>query len=145
MLMLQIHFHRRPHSSRIALQCRSPPTHHPLRMITPIYPAVLYHSFPSSSNPNDLNSLRFFQWNSGSLSSQRRAELCFFLSSNQYDLVLLQEINLSRSRIFKVSGYSVFPDDRILTHQGLVTGENQNGGDVLTVVNSDLSYQGLPL
>jgi len=83
-----------------------------------------------------MDSLRILQWNSGrGLSSSRRAELCSFLSSNRYDLVLLQETNLSSSRNFKVPGYSVLLADRTLTHRGPFIDGNQNGWGVLTLIN----------
>jgi len=37
-----------------------------------------------------MNSLCILQWNSGGLSSYHSAELCYFLSSNWYDLMLLE-------------------------------------------------------
>jgi len=84
---------------------------------------------PSSPSPNHLNSLCIVQCNSGGLSSSRRVELCSFLSSNRYNFLLLQEINLSSSTNFKVPGYSVFRADHTLTCRGPATAGNQNGGE----------------
>jgi len=67
-----------------------------------------------------------------------------FLSTNRYDLVLLQETNLSRSRNFNVSGYFVFRADRTLTRRGPATAGTQNGRGVLILINSDLSFQMAP-
>jgi len=53
----------------------------------------------------------------------------------------LQETNLSSSRNFQVPGYSVFRADRTLTRWGPTTAGNQNGEEVLTLINSDLSFQ----
>jgi len=72
----------------------------------------------SPPSPNHPNSLRNLQWNSSGLSSSRRSELCSFLSSNRYDLALLQETSLSSFRNFKVPGYSVFRAYRTLTRRG---------------------------
>jgi len=99
----------------------------------------------SPPSPNQPNSLRILQWNSGGLSSSCHAKLCSFLSSNRYDLVLLQETNLSSFRYFKVPGYSVFRADHTLTRRGTATAGNQNGGGVLTLINSNLSFQMVPL
>jgi len=57
-----------------------------------------------------------------------------------------QETNLSSSRDFKVPGYSVFRADCTLTHRSPTTTGNQNsdGGGVLTLINSDLSFQIVP-
>ena len=46
-------------------------------------------------NPRHSHNLRILQWNAGSLSSSRRAELIAFLSGNQYDLIFLQQTHLS--------------------------------------------------
>jgi len=73
-----------------------------------------------------------------------RAELCSFLSSNRYDLLLLQEIILSSSRYFKVPGYSVFRTNRTLTRRDPAIPGDQNGGGVLTLINSDFSFQMVP-
>jgi len=106
-------------------------------------PPPLATTNPTLDKPssNHLKSLRILQWNSGGLSSSRRAALCSFLSTNRYDLVLLQETNLSGSRNFKVPGYSVFRADRTLTRRGPATARNQNGAGVFTRISSDLSFQ----
>jgi len=69
----------------------------------------------------------------------------FLFSSNRYDLVLLQETNLSSCRNYKILGYSVFLADRTLTRRSPATSGNQNGGGILTLINSDLSFQMVPL
>jgi len=95
----------------------------------------------SPPSPNHPNFVCILQWNSGGLSSFLRAELCPFLSSSRKNLVLLQETNLSSSRNFKVPGHSVFRADRTLTRRGPATAGNQNGGGVLTLINSYPSFQ----
>jgi len=104
-LLLQIHFLGRPHSCRITLSLHKPSHLSPPSLITSTLPSDLYYSPP---NPNQLNSFRLLWWNSRGVSSSRCAELCSFISSSRYDLVLLQKTNLSSSRNFKVPGCSVF-------------------------------------
>jgi len=100
---------------------------------------------PSPPSLNHLNFLCILQWNSCGLSSTHCAELCSFLSSNHYNLVLLQETNLFSSRNFKVTGYSVYRADCALIHRCAANTGNRNDGGVLTLINSDLFLQMVPL
>jgi len=59
--------------------------------------------------------------------------------------MLFQETNLFMSRNFKVPSYSVFRADRTLTRRGPATAGNQNCGGVLTLINSDLFFQMVPV
>jgi len=52
-----------------------------------------------------------------------------------------KEINLFSSRNFEVPGYFVFQADCTLTCRGPAIAGNQNNGGVLTLINSDLSFQ----
>ena len=87
----------------------------------PSHPPLLNSYSPSSSlylsqpihnspphpqrNPRLSHNLRILQWNAGSLSSSRRAELIAFLSGNLYDLIFLQETHLSSTKKFQIPGY----------------------------------------
>ena len=76
--------------------------------------------------------LRILQWNVGSLSPSRRAELIAFLSNNQYDLILLQGIHLSATKKFQIPEFA---------RQGPVSsGAHNTGGGVLTLIHSDLAF-----
>ena len=83
--------------------------------------------------------LRILQCNPGGLSPSRR-ELIAFLSSNQYDLILLQETHLSATKKFQIPGYSTLHTDRTFGRQGLVSSGTHNTGGVLTLIHSDLAF-----
>ena len=71
----------------------------------------------------------------------RRAELIAFLSNNQCDLILLQEIHLSATKKFQIPGYSTLRTDRTFGRQGPVSsGAHNTGGGVLTLIHSDLAF-----
>ena len=85
--------------------------------------------------------LRILQWNAGSLSPSRRAELIVFLSGNQYDLIFLQETHLLATKKFQIPGYSTLHTDRTFGRQGPVSSATHNtGGGVLTLIHSDLAF-----
>jgi len=127
--MLHIHYHHT--CPWLPLQCISSPAHHiPASPHQPIT-SVLYHSHPFSPNLSHLIFSRFLQWNLGGISTSQRAELLSFLSSKRYDIVLLQETNLSSSWSFKVPGFSSL--ELMDLHQpGLALVGNQNGGLVFS-------------
>jgi len=98
---------------------------------------------PSPPNPNHLNPTAFPSGIQGRLFHLIR--LNSVLSSNRYNPVLIQETTLSNSTNFKVPDYSVFRADRALTHRGSsTTVGNQNDEGVLTLINSDHSFQAVP-
>ena len=85
--------------------------------------------------------LRLLQWNAGGLSLSCRAELMAFLSDNQYGLMFLQETHLSTTKKFQTPGYSTLRTDRTFGRQGPVfSGTHNTGGDVLTLIHSDLAF-----
>ena len=87
------------------------------------------------------HNLRILQWNAGSLSPSRRAELITFLSCNQYDLIFLQETHLSATKKFQIPGYYTLRTDRTFGRQGPVSsGTHNTGGSVLTLIHSDLAF-----
>ena len=92
-------------------------------------------------NPRLSHNLRILQWNAGGLSSSRRAELIAFLSGNQYDLIFLQETDLSLTKKFQIPGYYTLRTDRTFGRQGPVSsGTHNTGGGVLTLIHSDLAF-----
>ena len=85
--------------------------------------------------------LRILQWNAGCLSPSRRAELIAFLSSNQYDLIFLQETHLSATKKFQIPGNSTLCSDQTFGRQGAVSsGTHNTGGGVLTLIHFDLAF-----
>ena len=92
-------------------------------------------------NPRLSHNLRILQWNAGGLSSSRRAELIAFLSGNQYDLIFLQETQLSATKKFQIPGYYTLRTYRTFGRQGPVySGTHNIGGGVLTLIHSDLAF-----
>ena len=92
-------------------------------------------------NPRLSHNLRILQWNAGSLSSSRRAELIAFLFGNQYDLIFLQETHLSATKKFQIPGYYTLRTDRTFGRQGPVSCRTHNtGGGVPTLIHSDLAF-----
>ena len=66
----------------------------------------------------------------------RHAELIAFLSSNQYDLIRLQETHLSATKKFQMPGYYTLHTDRTFGRQGPVS----TGGGVLNLIRTDLAF-----
>ena len=82
-----------------------------------------------------------YEPDNGGDSPSRRAELIAFLSSNQYDLIRLQETHLSATKKFQIPGYSTLRTDRTFGRQGPVSsGAYNTGGGALTLIHSDLAF-----
>ena len=102
----------------------------------------IYNSPPHPQrSPRLPQNLIILQWNAGSLSPSRCAELIAFLSNNQYDVILLQETHLSATKKFQIPGYSTLRTDRTFGRKGPVfSGAHNTGGGVLTLIHSDLAF-----
>ena len=84
--------------------------------------------------------LKILQWNAGGLYPSPCAELITFLSNNQYDLILFQEIHLSATKRFQIPEYSTLLTDQTIGRQSPVSSGGHNiGGGVLTLIHSDLA------
>ena len=102
------------------------PLHPPLLNTYPVSAFTLPSTPPPPTSTQPMNNspprpkqtprlpqnLKILQWNAGSLSPSRRAELIAFLSNNRYDLILLRETHLSATKKFQIPGYSTLRTDR---------------------------------
>ena len=128
------------------------PSHPPLLNTYPLSAFTLPFTPPPPTSTQPINNsppypqqtprlpqnLRILQWNTGGLSPRVVAELIAFLSSNRYDLILLQETHLSAFNNFQIPGYSTLRTDRTFGRQGPVSsGAHKTGGGVLTLIHSD--------
>ena len=150
---LSLQFHPLPHPpptcSDVMDSSLPLPSHPPLLNTYPLSAFTLPSTPPPPTSTQPINNLpphpqrtprprqnlRILQWNAGSLSPSRRAELIAFLSNNQYDLILLQETHFSASKKFQIPGYSTLRTDRTFARQGPVS----SGGHKPVVVSSLLS------
>ena len=131
------------------------PSHPPLLSTHPLSAFTLPSTPPPPTSTQPINNLpplpqrtprlpqnlRILQWNAGGFSPSSRAELIAFLSNNQYDLNLLQQIHLSATKKFQISRYSTLCTDRTFARPGPVSSRGHNTGDgVLTLIQSDLAF-----
>ena len=114
----------------------------PLSPPPPTSSQPIHNSQPHPQrNPRLSHNLRILQWNAGGLSSSCHAELIVFFSENQFDLIFLQKTHLSATKKFQIPGYYTLRTDRTFGRQGHVSsGTHTTGGDVLTLIHSDLAF-----
>ena len=89
------------------------------------------------------NSLRVFQWNTGSLRA-RSTKLLHFISSHPVDLIYIQESNLNLSSSFQIPGFSALRSHGTHSRFGIFSTDVADAsGGVIIFVKQGLSFSEL--
>ena len=83
----------------------------------------------------NLNTLKILQWNVISLNSTKLLDLTSWLSTNNADIVCLQETNLNGLKKIIIPGFIIYRKDR---------SSDRKGGGVAVLVKNNLSHSSVP-